>query len=92
MSPLFGLGGVSQRGEASEVRHSTSDRPLVHPYLCVSDRRGLTFDTIWIDMAAHFQPVPEPLTGGPGAAVALLSTVPHTQPDGSETRQHMYER
>ena len=60
--------------------------------MCVLAGAALSLGTIWVDRAADFELVPESLTGGPDAAVAILSTVPHTQPDGSETRQHMYER
>ncbi len=45
------------------------------PVVCVLAGALLSFVTIWIDNASHFDLVPETLTGGPDAAVAILSTV-----------------
>ena len=45
------------------------------PVVCVLAGAALSFGTIWIDKAADFELVPESLTGGPDAAVAILSTV-----------------
>jgi len=45
------------------------------PVVCVLAGATLSFTTIWIDNAFDFTLVPEWLTGGPDAAVAILSTV-----------------
>jgi uncharacterized membrane protein len=45
------------------------------PVACVLVRATLSFGTIWIDRAHHFDLVPQQLTGGPDAAVAILSTI-----------------
>ncbi|MET1003869.1 MAG: DUF2254 family protein, partial [Acidimicrobiia bacterium] len=45
------------------------------PVVCVLAGAVLSFGTIWIDRATDFDLVPESLTGGPDAAVAILSTV-----------------
>ena len=45
------------------------------PVVCVLAGAALSFGTIYIDKAADFDLVPESLTGGPDAAVAILSTV-----------------
>jgi uncharacterized membrane protein len=45
------------------------------PVVCVLAGVGLSFVTITIDRAAKYGLVPQSLTGGPDAAVAILSTV-----------------
>jgi uncharacterized membrane protein len=45
------------------------------PVVCVILGAGLSFGTIAIDRASGFDLVPESLTGGPDAAIAILSTV-----------------
>jgi uncharacterized membrane protein len=60
-----------------------SQRFLIHirsslwftPVVCVLAGAALSFGTIWIDKSADYGLVPESLTGGPDAAVAILSTV-----------------
>ena len=45
------------------------------PVVCVLAGAALSFTTIWIDTAFDNELVPEWLTGGPDAALAILSTV-----------------
>src|SRR4051812_29146846 len=45
------------------------------PVLCVLIGSGLSFGSIWIDKASDYSLVPQSLTGGPDAAIAILSTV-----------------
>ena len=45
------------------------------PVVCVLAGAALSFTTIWIDTAFDYELVPEWLTGGPDAALAILSTV-----------------
>jgi uncharacterized membrane protein len=45
------------------------------PVVCVLAGAAASFGAIWIDKASDFELVPEWLTGGPDAAVAILSTV-----------------
>ncbi|MDQ1382333.1 MAG: hypothetical protein QOG65_3019 [Actinomycetota bacterium] len=45
------------------------------PVVCVLAGATLSVGTIWIDNATDFKLVPQSLTGGPDAAVAILSTV-----------------
>ena len=45
------------------------------PVVCVLAGAALSFTTIWIETAFDNELVPEWLTGGPDAALAILSTV-----------------
>ena len=45
------------------------------PVVCVLAGAVLSFGTIWIDSAFDYKLVPESLSGGPDAALAILSTV-----------------
>ncbi len=45
------------------------------PVVCVLAGAAVSFTTIWIDTAFDYELVPEWLTGGPDAALAILSTV-----------------
>jgi uncharacterized membrane protein len=45
------------------------------PVVCVLAGATLSFGTIWVDKLFHYDLVPESLTGGPDAALAILSTV-----------------
>jgi uncharacterized membrane protein len=56
------------------LRHIRSSLWFV-PVVCVLLGAILSFGTIGIDKAHDFELVPESLTGGPDAAVAILSTV-----------------
>ena len=56
------------------LRHIRSSLWFV-PVVCVLSGAILSFGTIGIDKAHDFELVPESLTGGPDAAVAILSTV-----------------
>ena len=61
----------------------TFRRLLVHvqsslwfiPVVCVLAGALLSFVTIWADNVSNFDLIPESVTGGPDAAVAILSTV-----------------
>src|SRR4026209_2112149 len=56
------------------LRHIQSSLWFI-PVVCVLAGATLSFGTIWLDKAADFELVPESLTGGPDAALAILSTV-----------------
>ena len=45
------------------------------PVVCVLAGAALSFGTIWLDSAFDYKLVPEWLSGGPDAALAILSTV-----------------
>jgi uncharacterized membrane protein len=45
------------------------------PVVCVLAGAVLSFGTIWLDSAFDYKLVPEELSGGPDAALAILSTV-----------------
>ena len=45
------------------------------PVVCVLAGAMLSFGAIWIDSAFDFELVPEWLTGGPDAALAIFSTI-----------------
>jgi uncharacterized membrane protein len=56
------------------ARHIQSSLWFV-PVVCVIAGAVLSFGTIWLDQAFNYELVPEWLSGGPDAAVAILSTV-----------------
>jgi uncharacterized membrane protein len=62
---------VKSRGFVDRVRSSLWFVPVV----CVVVGAVLSFGSIWLDQASDFSLVPQSLTGGPDAAVAILSTV-----------------
>lgn len=62
---------MRSRGVIDQVRSSLWFVPVA----CVAVGAVLSFGSIWIDQASDFSLVPESLTGGPDAAVAILSTV-----------------
>jgi uncharacterized membrane protein len=45
------------------------------PVICVLVGAAVSFSTIWLDKAADFELIPTWVTGGPDAAVAILSTI-----------------
>ena len=63
--------GMRMRQLSSHIRSSLWFIPVV----CVLAGAVLSFGTIWLDSAFDYKLVPEGLSGGPGVALAILSTV-----------------